>query len=131
MITSLQSGEQLTMEDSNSVVFEIKQYMVIWRQLELRDFDGIEVKVRGMVRCSGDEYSLDVIFVTEDSDYPEPIFDVAGKKGFMFLPRADMLAFVDILRNEKPIFGHLRGDRPEWTSVTTSQEPVGEGEISS
>lgn len=115
----------------NSVVFEIKNYMVIWRQLENREFEGIQVKIRGMVRCIGDEYSLDVMFVAADSDVPQPIFDVEKKKGFMFMPVSDILAFVDILRNERPIFGHLRGDRPEWTSITTSQEPVGEGEAES
>ncbi len=115
----------------SSIVFEIKNYMVIWRQLERRDFDGVEVQIRGMVRCSGDEYSLDVVFVAPESPMPDPIFDEEGKKGFMFMPITDLRALVDILRNEKPIFGHLRGDRPEWTSITTSQEPVGEGEISS
>ena len=109
-------------------VFEIKQYMVIWRQLERRMFGDMEVKIRGMVRCLGDEYSLDVIFVAEDSQYPDPIIDEANKKGYMFMPMCDMFAFVDILRNESPIFGHLRGDRPEWTSITTRQEAVGEGE---
>lgn len=116
------------MAAENQAVFEIKQYMVIWRQREMREFSGMQVAVRGLVRCSGDEYALDVMFVAPDSDMPDPIFDVEKKKGYMFMPISDMLAFVDILRNEKPIFGHLRGDRPEWTSVTTTQEPVGEGE---
>jgi hypothetical protein len=110
-------------------VFEVKNYMVIWRQEEERDFDGTLVKIRGMVRCSGDDYTMDVVFYGPDSDYPQPIYDVDNKKGFMFLPIGNMMAFVDILRNEKPIYGHLRGDRPEWTSITTTQEPVGEGEI--
>ena len=109
-------------------VFEIKQYMVIWRQVEKREFNGVDVKIRGLVRCIGDEYSMDVVFVAEDSPYPDPIIEEDNKKGYMFMPMRDMLAFVDILRNEKPIFGHLRDDRPEWTSVTTTQEAVGEGE---
>jgi hypothetical protein len=46
----------------------------------------------------------------------------------MFLSIQDIAAFVDMLRNEKPVYGHLRGDRPEWTSVTTGKEAVGEGE---
>ncbi len=112
----------------SSVVFEIKQYMVIWRQLEVRDFDGTAVQIRGMVRCIGDEYNMDVLFIAPDSPAPAPIFNEETNKGFMFLPISDLSAFVDTLRNEKPIFGHLRNDRPEWTSVTTSQEPVGEGE---
>lgn len=117
-------------------VFEIKHYMVIWRQEEVRDFDGVTVKIRGIVRCTGnpvnseDEYTLDVVFYAPDSAYPQPIFNADERKGFMFMPISEIMAFVDILRNEKPIFGHLRGDRPEWTSVTTTKEPVGEGEIS-
>ena len=120
----------------DAVMFEIRQYMVIWRQMEVRDFQGVPVKIRGMVRCSGsdaktgDNYSMDVIFFAPDSPYPEqPIFEVENKKGYLFMPISDIAAFVDILRNEAPIFGHLRNDRPEWMSVTTSQEPVGEGEF--
>jgi hypothetical protein len=116
-------------------VFEIKHYMVIWRQAEVRDFNGTSVIIRGIVRCTGnatdgEEYTLDVVFYAPDSAYPDPIFTPAEKKGYMFLPISDIAAFVDILRNEKPIYGHLRGDRPEWTSVTTTKEPVGEGETS-
>ncbi|MBC8098919.1 MAG: hypothetical protein H7Y11_05715 [Armatimonadetes bacterium] len=117
-----------------SVVFEIKQYMVIWRQLEQREIHGTTVAIRGIVRCSGVEpksgepYALDVMFLAPDSAFPAPIFEVENKKGYLFMPISDLSAFVDILRNESPIYGHLRGDRPDWMSVTTTQEPVGEGE---
>lgn len=116
------------------VIFEIKEYMIIWRQLESREISGMNVKIRGIVRCSGfepksgDPYTMDVLFLSEDSPFPTPGFDTTDNKGMMFMPISDMMAFVDTLRNEKPIYGHLRGDRPEWTSVTTAQEPVGEGE---
>lgn len=120
----------------NAVIFEIKQYMVIWRQVEARELGGTTVLIRAIVRCSGvepksgDAYTLDVMFLAPDSPFPMPIFEADNKKGYMFLPISDLAAFVDILRNESPIFGHLRGDRPDWTSVTTMQEPVGEGEQS-
>ena len=114
-------------------IFEIKEYMVIFRQIEERDFDGIVAKIRGMVRCTGtgttdkNEYRLDVFFLSPDSDVPEPQINLDEKAGSLFFPMSDMSTFVDILRNEKPIFGHLRGDNPQWTSITTSNEPVGEG----
>jgi hypothetical protein len=44
------------------------------------------------------------------------------------MPVGNMMMFVDVLRNEKPIYGHLRGDNPQWTSITTSNEPVGSGD---
>ena len=83
---------------------------------------------RALVRCTGGDYTLDVYFLSSDSPVPDPGYDVPNKKGFMFLNIRDIQAFVDMLRNEKPVYGHLRGDRPEWTSVTTGKEPVGEGE---
>ncbi|MDX1992358.1 MAG: hypothetical protein SF029_08215 [bacterium] len=113
---------------TNTAVFEIKQYMIIWRQVEKRTFGTQEVNIRGIVRCIGDEFSMDVLFLAPDSVFPQPIFEVDKKKGYMFMPISDLLAFTDMLRNEHPVYGHLRGDRPDWTSVTTSQEPVGEGE---
>jgi hypothetical protein len=122
------------MADLPVAVFEIKEYMVIFRQLEERDFNGVKAKIRGIVRCSGvaptteAQYRLDVYFITPDSPIPAPVVDLNGNSGSIFFPMSDMLAFVDILRNEKPIYGHLRGDRPEWTSVTTTNEPVGSGE---
>jgi hypothetical protein len=116
------------MSSANTAVFEVKQYMVIWRQAEKRVFGDDEVTIRGIVRCIGDQHTMDVLFLAPGSPFPDPIFDQAGSKGYMFMPISDIAPFVDILRNEKPIYGHLRGDRPEWTSVTTAQEAVGEGE---
>ncbi|MCB9454485.1 MAG: hypothetical protein H6671_00700 [Anaerolineaceae bacterium] len=109
-------------------VFEIKEYMVIWRQLEEQDFHGQTIRVRALIRCTGGEYAMDVYFLDDDSPVPAPLYEIEQKKGFMFLSVRDLFAFVDILRNERPIYGHLRGDRPEWMSITTGKEPVGEGE---
>ena len=107
-------------------IFEIKEYMIIWRQLEIQNFEGVTAKVRALVRCTGGEDSMEVYFVAEDSALPDP--HVKDRKGYMFLNIRDIHAFVDMLRNEKPVYGHLRPDRPEWMSVTTGKEPVGEGE---
>ena len=43
------------MSDQRVAVFEIKNYMVIWRQLEEREFDGVTARIRGLVRCTGVE----------------------------------------------------------------------------
>lgn len=115
---------------SDAAVFEVKEYMVVLRQLEEMDFHGNRILLKGIVRCLGDEYTMDVYCCAADSDYPEPFFDTEEKKGYMFVPYEDLPVFVDILRNEKPIYAHLRGDKPEWTSITTTKEPVGEGELS-
>ncbi len=110
-------------------VFEIKEYMIVWRQLELLVVNTVTAKVRALVRCTGGEHTLDVYFLAEDSVFPDPYYDAPNKKGAMFLNIRDIGPFVEMLRNEKPVYGHLRGDRPEWMSVTTGKEPVGENEV--
>ncbi len=122
------------MAEQQVAVFEIKNYMVVWRQLEEREFAGLQARIRGLVRCTGlglndkGEYRLDVYFLAPDSAVPTPQVDIANRRGAIFMPISDIQAFVDILRNESPIFGHLRGDYPQWTSVTTTNEPVGSGD---
>lgn len=122
------------MAEQRVAVFEIKNYMVIWRQLEEREFAGVKARIRGLVRCNGvgaddrESYRLDVYFLSQDSVTPDPQVDIANRRGAIFMPIDDLFAFVDILRNESPIFGHLRGDFPQWTSVTTTNEPVGVGD---
>jgi len=115
-------------------VFEIKEYMVIFRQLEEDNFNGVTARIRGIIRCTGtglnndDEYRLDVYFLAPDSEVPQPVVDLDNKRGAIFLPIADMSTIIDVMRNEKPLFGHLRGDNPQWTSITTTNEPVGTGD---
>ena len=122
------------MAEQRVAVFEIKNYMVIWRQLEEREFAGVKARIRGLVRYNGigaddqENYRLDVYFLSPDSKMPDPQVDIGNRQGAIFMPIADLFAFVDILRNESPIFGHLRGDFPQWTSVTTTNEPVGVGD---
>lgn len=111
-----------------NVIFEVKEYMVILRQLEIMEFNGQEIRLRGIVRCHGDEYTLDVYFLDAESNFPGPVVEIDKKKGYLFMPFRDLSTLVDILRNEKPIYAHLRADRPEWSSITTTKEPVGEGE---
>ena len=122
------------MDNLPVAVFEIKNYMVIWRQLEERDFGGVTARIRGLVRCTGigtadkEDYRLDVYFLSDDSETPAPVVEIDKNSGSIFMPIRDISAFVDILRNEKPIFGHLREDNPQWTSITTTNEPVGTGD---
>jgi hypothetical protein len=113
---------------SMNQVFEVKQYMMIWRQLEVTEVGGEFVKLRAIVRLIGDEYTLDVYFLAPDSPFPAaPVHLPEQKKSYLFMPIADFSPFADMIRYEKPIYAHVRTDKPEWTSVTTSKEPIGEG----
>jgi hypothetical protein len=48
--------------------------------------------------------------------------------GAIFVPFSELYQYVDIARNEKPLYASLNSDNPNWMSLTTSAEPVGEGE---
>lgn len=116
---------------AETVVFEVKEYMVVMRQLEnIKWHTGANVRLKGIVRCIGDEHVMDIYGLAADSDVPlaEYLPTEEEKKGYMFVPFEDLPVFIDLLRNEKPIYAHLRGDNPEWTSLMTTKEPVGEGE---
>lgn len=115
-------------ETSQVAVFEIKEYVIVLRQLEVQDFQGTQIRLRGIIRCFGAEYNLDIYFLDDDSPAPAPVYMLEEKRGYMFVPFRYFSVYSDLLRNEKPLFGHLRGDKPEWTSITTTKEPVGEGE---
>ncbi|MEL6310383.1 MAG: hypothetical protein AAFR81_20055 [Chloroflexota bacterium] len=121
-------------EQQPFAVFELKSYMVIFRQSEQRAFGGVTATIRGLVRCTGvgvnddGDYQLDVYFLDASGEFPTPQIDLENNKGSIFMPMMDMSTFVDVLRNEKPIYGHLRADNPQLTSVTTNQEPVGAGD---
>lgn len=91
-------------------------------------WSGTQIKARGYVACSGGDHRLIAYFLTDDSPVPNPVYVVANKVGAIFLPFKEIAPFVDLVRNEKPIYAYLNSDRPEWNSLKTGPEPVGDEE---
>ena len=91
--------------------------MVIWRQLEEREFAGVNAlnSRAGALQwrrhgrpgklSPGCLFSVDRIALCRRRKWKS-----ADRRGAIFMSIGEIHAFVDILRNEKPIFGHLRGD---------------------
>jgi hypothetical protein len=90
--------------------------------------DGQTIKFRGILVCTGGDHTSAIYFLTEDSYVPKCSYLPAYKRGVIYLPFKDMPPFVDMLRNEKPIYAYLNSERPEWNQLNTSAEPVGEAE---
>lgn len=117
-----------------AVTIEVKFYQTSWRQQERRKVGDHEILVRAQVRCTGtpvksdEEHTLDVVFLAPESPVPAPWFKTDERKAAMYLPISDLAAFVDTVRNEKPIYAFLDEARPDLISVLTNKEPVGEGE---
>lgn len=89
---------------------------------------GVTIKARGYVVCSGGDHRFIAYFLADDSAVPAPTYIPPNKVGAIFLPPTEMATFVDLVRNEKPIYAYLNSDRPEWNYVRSGPEPVGEEE---
>jgi hypothetical protein len=92
-------------------------------------WSGVNIQIQGYITCySADNYRLIMYFLHPDSPVPPPVYIPANKVGAIFLPFSDMPIYLDIVRNEKPIYAYLNTDKPEWNSIKTANEPVGEEE---
>ena len=86
------------------------------------------VEFYSYIRCRGGDYTLLIYFLKPDSDDLDNIFLVDRKLGRIVVPWDQFPVYVDLLRNEKPIYAYLNSDRPISNRIYTGQEPVGEEE---
>ena len=87
----------------------------------------MDAKIVAIVGCYGKGQQLMINFV-EGTVFPKANYDVAKKTGAIYVAASMLQAYVDILRNEKPLFAYCNADRPEWSNISTEHEEVGEGE---
>lgn len=92
-------------------------------------WDGTQIVIQGYVTCYGESDRFIVYGLHPDSPVPDsPVYNVSGNVGAIFVPFAELSNYVDIVRNEKPVYASLNSDRPEWMGLRTAAEPVGEEE---
>ena len=109
--------------------FPITRYTIKLGDRLSASFGGTKIFARGLISCIGpDNQRVVAYFLADDSPVPSPTTTIGGKWGPVFLPKELMRQWADMLRNEKPLYGYINTDYPEWTSVSTSKEPVGEEE---
>lgn len=109
--------------------FPVTSYSIKLGDKLTAGFGGVTIKARGIVSCMGpDNQRVVAYFLADDSPVPAPTTTIGGKWGPIFLPKELLKAWIDMLRNEKPLYGYINTDRPEWTNVSTTAEPVGEEE---
>jgi len=108
--------------------FMVERYEIKLGHALSATWSGTPIKARGVVACYGGDHRFIAYFLTDDSKVPGPVYIVANKVGAIFLPFAEMGPFVDILRNEKPVYAYMNSTRPEWNQLYTGKEPVGEAE---
>lgn len=107
--------------------FEVKNYQVKL-SYELSGGGG-GPKTRAYLACLGDDgYRFVIYFAAPGSAMAPPRYFPETKFGSINVPINEMANYVDLVRNEKPVYAYLNSDKPEWNSISTSNEPVGEEE---
>ena len=110
-----------------TVVFSIDTYRIdLGFQIST---NGGARKYRGGLICFGkDNYRLEIYFIEPGNTIYPPQSYLESKWGEISFPFTEMQNFIDLVRNEKPVFGYISGNHPEWNGLSTSREPVGDFE---
>ncbi len=86
-------------------------------------------KSRGCLVCYGsDGHRFAIYFAAPGSAMAPPRYFPDAKFGSINVPVNEMPHYVDLVRNEKPVYAYLNSDNPQWNNIRTSKEPIGEEE---
>ena len=108
--------------------FEVNTYDIrLARRLDTH-VEGNLVRYNASITCRGTQHALIIYFLDETSYVPNNAYYPDQKRGTSYLPRAQFQSYVDLLRNEKPIYCFLNSSYPLQNGLYTGAEPVGEGE---
>ena len=110
--------------------FKMKLYRVKMGPGISRTIQRTQIKAHSYIRIEGDGGYLLIYFLTEDSPVPNPpAFVGSGEKGGgICVPMSAMPAYMDMIRNEDPIYIVLYPDKPEYNHIATAWEKVGSGD---
>ncbi|MCB1947875.1 hypothetical protein [Nitrosomonas sp.] len=112
-----------------TVTFEVKTYEIkISRELTATSA-GVKSKFPAYILCRGDNYHVVIYILDDSSPVPSNTFIPERKRGTIFVPKWQYEWFIDLLRNEKPVYCYLNNQSPDWNALYTGQEPVGEHEM--
>ena len=91
---------------------------------------GVSITIQGYVVGRGAAGERLIVYGLHPSSAvpPNSVCNWAGNVGAIFVPFNLLPQYLDILRNEKPVYASLNSDKPEWMAFSTSNEPIGEGE---
>ncbi len=110
--------------------FEVQTYRVALGDRMTGVADGQSINFRGYIVCNGaDGYHLVFYFLNPSSPVPSPSYLEEYKRGVVYLPFDQMHNYVDLLRNEKPMYAYMNSNSPQWNSIRTTNEPVGDEEM--
>ncbi len=88
------------------------------------------IEAQGILACYGEDRERLIIYGLHPSSPvpPSAVCNWSVRLGSIFVPFADLPAYVDIVRNEKPVYARITSDDPNSMDLGTDMEPIGEGE---
>jgi hypothetical protein len=90
---------------------------------------GASASFDAVVAIAGEGNSVYLHFLNSESISSPNVWFPAQKFGRIYMRRDLLPVTVDILRNEKPVFCRMSDTVPGACQVSTSAEPIGEGEV--
>jgi hypothetical protein len=110
--------------------FNVVRYVTMAGYKSTATWGGTQILIQGYVACYGEKNDRFIVYgLHPDSPVPAaPVYNVGGNVGAIFVPYSDLANYVDLVRNEKPVYAYLNSDHPDWMGLRTSLEPIGEGE---
>jgi hypothetical protein len=110
--------------------FSVAQYQLQTGFKNSATWGGVQILIQGYVVCFGPNRERLIVYgLHPDSPVPPaPVCNWGGNVGAIFVPFTELHPYVDIVRNEMPVYARLDSDHPEWMGLRTSMEPVGEEE---
>ena len=111
------------------VPFEITKYKVLitpGTKLSVREVD---TEYQGWIHCFGEKGQYNIYFIKDGSPIPTPrVYNTRPTFGraAVYLEYRYMPIYLDILRNEKPIYAIVDSDSPDRCRIQTMLEDIGE-----
>ena len=85
--------------------FKVNYYRACVGYKNSATWGGVNIQIQGYITCYGDDgFRFIMYFLHEDSLVPDPVYIVANKVGAIFIPFKEMPVYIDMIRNEKPIW---------------------------
>ncbi len=109
--------------------FHVSSYRIGMGYKNTATWNGVKILIQGHLVCnSKDKYRFIIYGLHPKSQIPDPVYIPANKVGAIFIPFAELQNYIDLVRFEKPVYVYMNSTKPDWNSLRTSSEPVGEQE---
>ena len=108
--------------------FEISSYALRGARRMTGVLQGQQLVWRAHINVYGGDYNMTLYFVDDIDSAPDNVYNEPGKRGIMILPVTQYSWYVDMLRNESPVYAQIHTHAPNAIMLYTGLEPTGEGE---